>query len=279
MERNSLLIFGVIIVSGLILFATKGDDIIDLPFLQIISVNPDPDGDGITTRDICQEIPETFNTFEDIDGCPDIAPTGITAKHLRITQWSHLIERGQPIMIDLGVQNFENTENILSIKIKANGETKETFPVPQECLSTFNSVNIGWDDCSTTLVLDWRLYPAGSYQISVGSADRTELLVPLEIFNIGELPVYADETPEPISEPVPEPEIIFPVPEPTKSFEEILQDILTSQGSSPNPGIRVNQITESDTAPEFTQDDLMIIIVLVVITLVIAVIAKEKKKT
>ena len=36
-----------------------------------IAINPDPDGDGIIDNDQCPDEPETFNGFEDEDGCPD----------------------------------------------------------------------------------------------------------------------------------------------------------------------------------------------------------------
>jgi hypothetical protein len=40
-----------------------------------VSSNDDPDGDRITgARDKCPDKPETYNGFEDEDGCPDIPP-------------------------------------------------------------------------------------------------------------------------------------------------------------------------------------------------------------
>ena len=44
--------------------------------LRITDIDPDTDGDGIVdSLDGCINQPETFNGFQDADGCPDVAPT------------------------------------------------------------------------------------------------------------------------------------------------------------------------------------------------------------
>jgi OOP family OmpA-OmpF porin len=41
------------------------------PEPEPVAINRDPDGDGIIDNDLCPNEPETFNGFEDDDGCPD----------------------------------------------------------------------------------------------------------------------------------------------------------------------------------------------------------------
>lgn len=240
----------------------------------IISEPPanDNDSDGILNDiDQCPDEAETFNSFEDTDGCADILPAG---KGLAINYWSPQIldtSRGEAtITVGLGIQDLSLTELAPTLKVaNLNGFIKEEFALNPECITG----GLGWVECEMTILLDKDRYPEGSYKLILSSESRQgiEVSVPIEFVD-QTVDVFEANT----DTGLPNDPTIGNDPSEFETGEKIINFITGKQTSSgTSSGVKITRSTQTF---DFGTDDVLIIMVLVGITASVGLLAKYRKK-
>lgn len=233
----------------------------------------DADGDGFDDiTDQCPNEAETYNGFEDGDGCPDLLPAG---KGLAINYWSPQIldtSRGEAtITIGVGIQDLSITEIAPTIKVTAlNGFVKEEFNLPDECTRP----GLGWTECEVVITLDKDRYPEGSYRIALSSESRQGILVtvPIEFVDQTEDIFNADNG----DTGLPNDTTLGKDPSEFETADKLINFITGKQTSSgTSSGVKITRSTQTF---DFGTDDVTIILVLVGITASVGLFAKYRKK-
>lgn len=152
------------------------------PDTEQVTGDPDNDGDSIPdSEDQCPSDPETFNGYEDTDGCPDTLGKSITINSYDPAIFDKA-DSFQAFNVNIGIENYETSESAPALKLNNEmGTTIEQFSFPGVCLIQ----NTGTFNCAFSVTADLSKYDEGSYVMEVESASRGSITAPLEVVNSG----------------------------------------------------------------------------------------------